>query len=657
MKDFPKCGLYACAGNDIIELWGCCAIPACPEAYDSENEVRSMDFVLRSWRNTVRLAPVIAVCVFFALLLSTRGASAGSDSEYRFDGEGTYYITGVQLGVNLTYREGSSLLALSDGRISEKTDCTRFRLEERGTNRYVIRPDCGANVYLTYGYAEQLTVSRDTGTIPDSGLWRVIPQPGGVQIVNVANGHLLVTIGLEAGLKSVDEANQIADGGTSLWLLVKTVCYGTDENAQVRELKVEEKTVEKAITRSSETPYCDLFGFSWGPFSRPEDFTFSVDAPEIMSVSRSGVITVKDTGEATVTARHRYTGQKLSATLRVSNNAIIIVPGFMGSELKNSDGDKIWSESLLNQLTDGINLSAISKFMDLASPTSKDGITAYNNYFGALDMYKSLYLKLNKTYGKDYTVEFYAYDWRRSSATTGRELAQYLDSKNYDSVILVTHSFGGYVCGQALVESESLRESVELLCMVGVPVNGTVGIAQAWAEDRFGNVLGLGSFGSVENNAIRKIICTLPSVYEILPNAYAVEQLGLIDNCSSYSSFLSACENSCGSFNRSLAEEASRVSERLYIDGVSVYDMVPTLLFGGNGYDTAASASVSGGKLSFGNSTDGDGIMLRSDCVAGTSMELESVTGTPARHLWLCMQQDIVDAVAEAIDATAKTEE
>ena len=589
--------------------------------------------------------------VLLALLLTVGYAAAESDSDYLFDGEGTYYITGVRLGVNLTYREGSSQLSLSDGKLSEKRDCTRFRLEACGPNRYVIRPECALYVYLTYGYSEQLVVERDgAGEVPDKGQWRVVPKPGGVQLVNVANGHVLVTYGLEAALKSAEEAEQVADGDTSLWLLVKTACYGTDENAQVRELQVEEKIVEKAVTRSSATSFCDLFGFSWGPFSRPADFAFSVEEPGVMAVSGDGIITVKENGTATITARHKYTGQKLSATLRVSNNAIIIVPGFMGSELKNSDGDKIWSESLLSELSNGISISALSKFMDLASPSSKDGITAYNNYFGALDLYKNLYRTLSVSYGKDYTLEFYAYDWRRSSGTTGPELARYLEGKNYDNIIFITHSFGGLVCGQALAASETLREHTAMLCMVGVPVNGTAGIAQAWAQDRFGNVLGLGSFGSVENSAIRRIICTLPSVYEMLPSAYAVETAGVVGNCSSYSAFLSACEESCGSFSDSLAKEAAKVNAKLYIDGTSVFDMVPTVLFGGSGYDTATAASVSGGKLSFGNTTDGDGILTRDDCVTGIAPTAEDVTGVPSRHLWLCEEQNVIDAVKEVID-------
>ena len=522
-------------------------------------------------------------CLLLALLATVRMAAAESDSEYLFDGEGTYYITGVQLGVNLTFNEGTFLPGLLDGRISEKRDCTRFRFEEHGQNRYVIRPD-----------------------------------------------------------------------SSSLWLLIKTACYGTDEQAPVREFRTEERTVEKAVTRSAEVSFCSLFGFSWGPFARAEDFSFSVDGTDVMSISRAGTVTVNGMGEATITARHRYTGQRLSATLHVSNNAIVIVPGFMGSELKNKSGDKIWSESLLNELSDGISLSALSKFMSLASPKSGDGVTAYDNHFGALDLYKNMYKMLSRTFGKDYTIEFYAYDWRRSSETTGRELAGYLDGKNYDNVVFVAHSFGGLVCGQALAASETLREHTKLLCMAGVPVNGTAGIAQAWAQDQFGNVLGLGSFGSMENSAIRKIICTLPSIYEMLPSVYAVEQLGAVGNCDSYGTFLSACAKSCSSFDKSLGEAAGRATSQLYIDGVSVFDMVPTKLFGGTGYDTAASASVSGGKLSFSTASDGDGIVPRSSCSAGLTEESAIVMECSGRHLWLMEETVVLGDVSDAIRATAE---
>ena len=606
-------------------------------------------------RNLWKIACSALACVILALFASLGGAAAGSDSEYLFDGEGTYYVTGVKLGVNLTFGEGSLVLRLSDGRLSEKKDCTRFRFERRGANCYSIHPDCATDVYLTYGYAEQLTAERNTGTIPASGLWRVLPGPGGARIVNVANGHQLVTYGLEPALKSQEEAEQIADGDTSLWLLVRTTCYGTGETSAVRELSVAEKEIEKAVTKSATVPFCELFGFSWGPFSRPGDFTFSLDRTDVMSVSSTGVIKVNGAGEATFSARHRYTGQRLTATLRVSNDVIVIVPGFMGSELKNKSGDKIWCESLLDQLSNGVNLSALSKFMDLGSPSSGDGITAYNNSFGALNLYRKMYQMLVTKFGKDYTVEFYAYDWRKSSGTTGRELARYLDGKNYDNVIFVTHSFGGLVCGQALASSEKLREHTALMCMVGVPVNGTAGLAQAWAQDKFGNVLGLGSFGSMENSAIRKIVCTLPSVYEMLPSAYAVEQLGAVGNCTSYSQFTSACAESCTSFNRSLASDAAKVTAKLYIDGRSVFDMVPTAVFGGTGYDTATSAKVSGGKLSFGNTTDGDGIATRDECRAGIGGdEPPEVAGAPSRHLWLCEDQAVVDGVAEAIRGLAE---
>ena len=74
---------------------------------------------------------VAALSLVLVLLLSFGRAKAESDSDYLFDGEGTYYVTGVQLGVNLTFNEGTFLPGLSDGRISEKRDCIRFRFEEQ----------------------------------------------------------------------------------------------------------------------------------------------------------------------------------------------------------------------------------------------------------------------------------------------------------------------------------------------------------------------------------------------------------------------------------------------------------------------------------------------------------------------------------------------
>ena len=577
-------------------------------------------------------------------------ARAEADSAYYFDGEGTYYFINEQSGISLACNSGSDTVTAVSGRLSDKTACTRFFVRSCGAGLYVILPDIGAERYISvYDYGNSLRLIKPFGAIPAEAKWRIIPEEGGIRFVNALTGEYLAAFGLSVKAKTASDISESDTGESALWIAVKTVVYGTGEGAAVRELSVAERSVERQMTKSAKTPLCEMLGFSWGPLTRAEDFAITVDKPEVLAVDNSGTVFVRATGDGTVTARHRITGQVLTAHITVCNTGIILVPGYMGSELVNKKGEKIWSESLLAELTDSLSLSALSRFNSLSSPSSGDGISAVNNFFGALDMYRDLYRTLLRTFGTDAAVEFYAYDWRRSSEDSGKALARYIRNQGYDQVILVGHSFGGLVCAQALAADETLAERVVLACMVSVPVNGSASIAEAWANDRFGNVLGLGSFSSTENAVIRRIVGTLPSLYELLPSAYGVETLHTVEGCTSYESFLSACKDACGSFDLSLARSAGNAMKKIYKDGVCVLDTVPVVWYGGSGKETAEAAKISGGKLAFSFGNEGDGVVSLAESVAGTAAKKEDATAVNAWHLWIADDAGIITDITARI--------
>lgn len=597
-----------------------------------------------------------AAWVLLALTLALccgKSASAESDSAYMFDGEGAYYITDARLGYSLYY----NLLQLSQNSGSPIGSADAlFWFASAGDGAYYIRPLYEPNRYLTrseYGSGVEVKSYPGSVAIPAEAVWRVIKVNDGVRIVNVATGGFLCSKGFNPCLRSDEELAEAP--GTDIWTIVSAAACGTSEASAVQDLPKQETSVVAAVAKSAQTPLCEFFGFAWRPFARAEDFSYVSDDEEIIGVMPNGNIEVRGKGETTVTARHRYSGKTYSVNLKVSNNAIIIVPGFMGSELTNKDGDKIWCESLLNSLSESLSLSGISKFMALSSPASGDGITAFNNYFGALDLYKNLYRTISKTYKQDYSIEFYAYDWRRSSETTGKALAAYLKKKQYDNVVLIAHSFGGLVCAQALATDESLKDRVALACMIGVPVNGAAGVAEAWANDCFGNALGLGSFGSMENGVIRKIVGTLPSIYEMLPSAYAVEKLGAVEGCSSYSDFLKICKKKMGSFDSSLANTASGVMSKIYKDGVCVLDKIPVKYYAGNGAETVSSMKASGGGFSFSKNNEGDGLVALAECVAGVSAQAGDVRWGGSRHLWIADDDAVVQDVTAEIGKLFQT--
>ena len=604
----------------------------------------------RSWLYSLARPAAVLIAAAVLLLLCLHTARAEADTDYFFDGEGTYYIINEQSGISLACLSGSDTVTAVSGRLSEQTMCTRFFVRPCGTGFYVIMPDIDAERYVSvYDYGNSLRLIKPLGEIPVEAKWRVLPTESGLQFVNVSTGEYLAAFGLSVKMKMSSELTTTDSENSVLWTVVKTAAYGTGEGAAIRELNVAERSVERQLTKSGKASLCEMFGFSWGPLARAEDFTITTDRPEVFAVNKIGTISVRQTGEGTVTARHRITGQVLTARITVCNTGIILVPGYMGSELVNKKGEKIWSESLLSELTDSLSLSALSRFNSLSSPSSGDGVSAVNNFFGALDMYKDLYRALLRTFGKDAAVEFYAYDWRRSSEDTGKALARYIQNQGYDQVILVGHSFGGLVCAQALAADETLAERVVLACMVSVPVNGSASIAEAWANDRFGNVLGLGSFSSTENAVIRRIVGTLPSLYEMLPSAYGVETLHTVEGCSSYESFLSACKDACGSFDISLARAAGNATKKIYKDGVCVLDTVPTVWYGGSGKETVETVKLSGGKLAFSFGNEGDGVVSLAESVAGTAAKKEDAIAVSEWHLWIADEAGIITDITARI--------
>ena len=64
--------------------------------------------------------------------------------------------------------------------------------------------------------------------------------------------------------------------------------------------------------------------------------------------------------------------------------------------------------------------------------------------YGANDTFTKLVNGLKLSYGLDYSVSFFPYDWRKTN-TEARLLYEYINNEKYDEVIIVAHSMGGIV--------------------------------------------------------------------------------------------------------------------------------------------------------------------------------------------------------------------
>jgi hypothetical protein len=121
-----------------------------------------------------------------------------------------------------------------------------------------------------------------------------------------------------------------------------------------------------------------------------------------------------------------------------------------------------------------------------------------------------------------FDADFHPYDWRRSVADAGRELAARIAAERHAQVHLVAHSMGGLVARAALahVGADRIGQVVQL----GTPNGGAYATVQALR----------GSYPLVRRLALldlrhdardlaRKVFTTLPGLAELLPVAAACE--------------------------------------------------------------------------------------------------------------------------------------
>lgn len=187
-------------------------------------------------------------------------------------------------------------------------------------------------------------------------------------------------------------------------------------------------------------------------------------------------------------------------------NAVIILPGIMGSNLVNAEtGVSVWSGGgLMNNLfmsntaTDKEGrfiTSEIKKYLKsflykdekgnsvipLRAATMNDKALEY----GLIDEYKNLYNFFEKNLGsksglekdKQYEVVVYQYDWTNSCVTSAEQLEQFIKANKYTNNILVGHSMGGTVIDYYLARNAENRTSTKKVITLGTPHFGAVDAA------------------------------------------------------------------------------------------------------------------------------------------------------------------------------------
>lgn len=188
---------------------------------------------------------------------------------------------------------------------------------------------------------------------------------------------------------------------------------------------------------------------------------------------------------------------------------VIVIPGFMGSELFLGS-EKIWPNA--RQIFKNPQLMKFSEDTPLVANGLVDEVVIVPNLikqeqYGRLINY--LCESLGYEVGKD-LFEF-AYDFRQDVRISARQLAQVVNDWSVDGpVTLIAHSMGSLV-SRYYVDQLGGEQHVERLILLGGPHFGAPKAIINLAIDPA--VLPFGLLGG----RIREVLLTYPSVYQLLP--------------------------------------------------------------------------------------------------------------------------------------------
>jgi pimeloyl-ACP methyl ester carboxylesterase len=286
-----------------------------------------------------------------------------------------------------------------------------------------------------------------------------------------------------------------------------------------------------------------------------------------------------------------------------SSDAIIIVPGILGSELIDSADDKIvWGLSpraLAGALITGTTYDRLQR--SSVRPTGRLlRVPSYLPGLGRLEPYTALASVLTRFITHPAAIGEFAYDWRQSLTLTARELASFAHehlarwrehrSGSSDArLVLVGHSMGGLLARQAAMCHLDAGD-VAMILTLGTPFGGSVRAVRAIGH---GDLLPLGAL----SGRLRALARRTPSLYDLLPTYPAVERLD-VHRAPSTADFLA-----CGARPDllKLADDA-RAEQRRASETRSA---VPLFALVGTTQPTLQSFSVRHGELEFFESIDG----------------------------------------------------
>jgi len=214
-----------------------------------------------------------------------------------------------------------------------------------------------------------------------------------------------------------------------------------------------------------------------------------------------------------------------------STDAVVVVPGIMGSELVDSEGRVVWGikPSILAGawITKQLDVLHVTDD-DLAGkgrlrPTRMLRVPGYMPLLGGFEPYTKLLQRVKDIVVDPRAVAEFAYDWRLSIEFNAAELvnrcgrhleewrkvvaAEHYCDPHEVRVVLVAHSMGGLL-SRVAAAAPGMPEALRAIITLGTPYFGAVKAVR---------MLATGEGAPVPKRAARRLALTCPGLYDLLP--------------------------------------------------------------------------------------------------------------------------------------------
>ena len=329
-----------------------------------------------------------------------------------------------------------------------------------------------------------------------------------------------------------------------------------------------------------------------------------------------------------------------------STRAIVIIPGILGSELQNTNPQRLVWVNVVYANEIGLNESGTS--INRIEPVNTDN-------FGARDTYQALFNRLNNAFGSKFDVIFFDYDWRMSINSAANLLNSELSG--YSEVVLVAHSMGGLVASRWLKNSSTNRNKTSALITLGTPFVGSAKCLNVMETGELITLPGLNI--TIFSEIIKNVSKNSYAAYQLLPTNkyYAVtSQYPLSINGNNNTNVYTTCQNCAWAKNNNgtakpMLNSASAFHNALYngTSHVINFSDVTTYTFGATGQSTISRVNMNSNYgitgLNYNNS--GDGTVLLKSAGHGTP----DFTYSGVDHTSMVSNSTILNKVVSLISA------